>query len=151
MAAQIACATRDRDQRFGSWRQPAERRGDREAAYPDQEDPLSPKYVTEPPARDERHPEGDAVGGDDELQLRGARAQIGLHRRQSDVDDKEVEESEERADQDDGKRSPSPRIEAGGLVKIGRKCRRRYLGRVRGRHPDPRLSLTEVPYRCHMR
>ena len=135
------------NQRFGSWRQPAECRGDREAADPDQKDPLSPKYVTQPPARDEGHPEGDAVGGDDELQLRGARAQTGPHRRQGDVNDKEVEEGEERADQDNGERSPSPRIKAGGLVKTGRKCRRRYLGRTRGRHSDPRLSLTEVPYR----
>jgi len=40
-----------------------------------------------------------------------------------DVHDEEVEEREERPDQDDGKRAPSPGIETGGLILSGREHR----------------------------
>ena len=104
-----------RDQNSGRRRQPAQRRGQCESGDAEQKDPLSSEDVPKPSAGDQKHAKTDAIGSHDELQLRRACAQIDLHRRESDVHDEEVEEGEERPNQDDGKRLPSPAIKAGGL------------------------------------
>lgn len=93
-----------------------------EDTEPGEEHPLAPEDVGGPAAQEHETGEGDRVGVEDPLETDGAQAQVGAHRRQCDVDDRDVEYDEElpgARGEDDGPRTGRPRAAAGLARVIG--------------------------------
>src|SRR5262249_23226812 len=83
------------DERGGAQGKAAQGRGQGEPGDPDQEDALAAVDVAEPAAGDQAEGVGQAVAGDDQLDLGVAGAGVGLDGRQGQVDDEEVEHAQE--------------------------------------------------------
>jgi hypothetical protein len=84
------------DQHRRAGRQPAQRGGDGEADHPDDEQLLAPIQVAEPPPRDQQDGEGQAVARHHQFQILRAGPKFGVHGRQGNVDDEEIERRQER-------------------------------------------------------
>ena len=76
----------------------AEQGGGGEGRDPDREDPRLPEDVAERAADEDQRAEGEQVGVDDPLLRREPAAEVGLDRRQRDVDDRAVDEGHRRAE-----------------------------------------------------
>ena len=86
------------DKQPGVRRQAANQRRRGEGDQSELEKRLGSAHVSEPRASDEQHRVGDGVARDHQLQRGARRVQIGLHGRQRDVDDGDVDQGHELAD-----------------------------------------------------
>ena len=84
-------------------------RGDEER-QPDQHQPASAVRVAEPAAGDQGQAEGERVARDDPLDGAGRGVQPLAHRRDRDVDDRDVEQRHEPDDQRDPEDPPAPGV-----------------------------------------
>ena len=83
-------------------------------ATPIRKMPLATENVAEPAAGDEADGVSESIGGDDELDLGEGGVEVGLHGRQGEVDDEEIEGAEEGGDEDDGEGEPAAESRRGG-------------------------------------
>ena len=90
------------DQEFRAGRQPAQGRGQREAGHADDEQTPTPEQVTQPPAGNQQHAEGQFIASHDEADLREVRVQIGLHAGNGDIDHEQVKDRDETGQQQHG-------------------------------------------------
>jgi hypothetical protein len=107
----ITCDTlqdAETDQRVGPGRQAAGQRGESEGGDPDPEDPAEAVPLPQPRAGDQQDGIGDRVAGDDQLQGRPGRVQIGADDRGGDIDDEDVQDGHELADQDQRQQEAGP-------------------------------------------
>ena len=95
IAAPIPWTPAHRDQERVGGREPAGERGGGEHAEPDHEHAAAPEQVGGAPAEQQEAAEGEAVGGDDPLQVRLREVELAADRRQRDVDDREVDDRHE--------------------------------------------------------
>ena len=121
---------------------PAPGGGEREQGQPGGEAPDAAHPVTQAGAGDEEHGVGEAVAGDDPFDRTRRRVQVGLHRRQRDVDDEEVQHDHEGAGEDHRQRQPA--AASGGERRRGTPDGRYRLS-AHGRHVPSRPSSRRLP------
>ena len=86
----------------------AEERARREHGEARDEEAAPAEQVAEPAAEEQRATEEDRIRGDDPLQARLRKAEVGLDRRQRDVHDGDVEDDHELCGHDEGQGAPAP-------------------------------------------
>ena len=84
-----------------------ERRGAGEPEQADDEGALAAEDVADPPPEQEQAAEGERVGGDHPLAAVVGEAEVGLGRRQGDVDDRRVEDDHQLRQAEDGEDPPA--------------------------------------------
>src|SRR6516165_10564950 len=118
-------------------RQPAERRGQRKTRHPEDESNLPPKNIPEPASGNETDRIGQSIAGNNQLDLAIRRAQGMTNRGNTDISYKEVDNTQEGPDENDGQRQPlidaSPFAKsAGARPKNGQGIRFQPVKRKRG-------------------
>ena len=93
--------------------QAAEQRREREDGDADQEHATAAEEVGGAPAEQQEAAEGDGVGRQHPLQVLRREVEVGLDRRQRDVDDRDVEDGHEEGGADNGESLPATRVELG--------------------------------------
>ena len=100
----------ERDQRALGPREPVEERADREQRQAGHEQAPAAEQVGHAPTEEQDAAEEDRVGGDHPLEALLAEVEVGLDRRQRDVDDRDVEDDHELGRHEDGEAKPSATI-----------------------------------------
>ena len=107
----------DHDQ-LGRGRQPDRRAGQHEPDQADHHQPAPAVRVAEPTTGDQGQPERQRVAGHDPLDRAGRGVEPRPHRRQGDVDDRDVEQRHEPDDQGHAEDPPTARV---GMVGVRRR------------------------------
>ena len=126
-ALQRACA--DQHGRTAeSVREPAGERAEGEDDQPDNEDPPSAEQVGHSAAQQEEASEGDRVRDDHPFDRLLGDVQVGLDRRDRDIDDRNVEDRHEERSSDDRENQPAARVRFG--CNVGQRFLPLGLGRT---------------------
>ena len=88
-------------------REPVQQRGGREDRDAREEEPAAAEQVARAAAEQQEAAEHERVGVDDPLEVRGAEPEVGLDRRQRDVDHRRVEHDHELREADDDEDDPA--------------------------------------------
>ena len=107
-AAPSPCSGAEGDQRALRPGEPVEQRAGGEERQPGHEQAPPSEQVGHAPAEQQHAAEQDRVGGHHPLQALLAEVQVGLDRRQRDVDDRHVEHDHELCGDDHRERDPAP-------------------------------------------
>ena len=102
--------------------QAADERGQGEAAEADEEGPLATPVVRDAPAEQQEAAEGQGVGGDDPLHVRGGDLQVGRGAGDREVHDRRVEDDHQLGDGDDRQRLEPPGVGRREVMGVGGRC-----------------------------